>query len=102
MDTLDYLDVNTLIYDPDACINCGMCSTVCPHGVFEAGDSAAILAYKERCMECGACMLNCPSHAIYVDSGVGCASAMILAALRGQKEATCGGSGGCGGSSCCG
>ncbi len=102
MDTLTYLDVNTLIYDPDACINCGMCSIVCPHGAFETGKSAAILAYKERCMECGACMVNCPAHAIYVDSGVGCATAMINAALRGQKEATCGCDSGGGSSSCCG
>lgn len=102
MDTLEYLDVNTLVYDSDACINCGMCSAVCPHGVFETGGSAAILAHKERCMECGACMVNCPSNAIFVDSGVGCASAMIMSALRGQKEVTCGGDSGCGGSSCCG
>jgi hypothetical protein len=41
-------------------------------------------------MECGACQLNCPTHAIAVESGVGCAAAMIRAALTGQKEATCG------------
>jgi NAD-dependent dihydropyrimidine dehydrogenase PreA subunit len=102
METLAYLEVNTLVYDPDACINCGMCSIVCPHGAFEAGPTSARLAHKERCMECGACMVNCPARAIYVDSGVGCATAMIYAALRGQKEATCGGDSGCGGASCCG
>jgi NAD-dependent dihydropyrimidine dehydrogenase PreA subunit len=31
-------------------------------------------------MECGTCQLNCHSKAIKVDNGVGCASAMILAA----------------------
>jgi hypothetical protein len=41
-------------------------------------------------MECGACQVNCPTHAIAVESGVGCAAAMICAALTGQKEATCG------------
>ena len=102
MDTLTYLDVNTLVYDPDACINCGMCSAVCPHGAFEAGPKSAILAHKERCMECGACMVNCPAHAIYVDSGVGCAAAMINAALRGKKEVTCGCDSNGGGSACCG
>jgi len=38
-------------------------------------------------MECGACKLNCPTSAISVNSGVGCASAMIYAALTGKKEA---------------
>jgi hypothetical protein len=40
-------------------------------------------------MECGACMLNCVTGAIRVESGVGCASAMIRSALKGEKEAAC-------------
>jgi ferredoxin len=44
-------------------------------------------------MECGACQVNCPTNAISVESGVGCAAAMILAALTGKKEATCGSAG---------
>jgi NAD-dependent dihydropyrimidine dehydrogenase PreA subunit len=87
---------NTLKYDPKLCINCGMCSTVCPHGVFSSNGKVAQLMNAKACMECGACQLNCPTNAIKVDSGVGCASAMIWAAARGQKEVTCG----CG-SACC-
>jgi ferredoxin len=44
----------------------------------------------QRCMECGACQRNCPAGAISVDAGVGCASAMIKAALTGSKETSCG------------
>jgi ferredoxin len=102
METSTYLGVNTLIYDPDACINCGMCSMVCPHGVFVTGETCAQLAKPGDCMECGACMKNCPSNAIWVDSGVGCAAAMINAALRGQKEPTCGCDPSDSGSACCG
>ena len=29
---------NTLRYDDSRCIDCGMCSVVCPHGVFVPGD----------------------------------------------------------------
>jgi formate hydrogenlyase subunit 6/NADH:ubiquinone oxidoreductase subunit I len=40
-------------------------------------------------MECGACQKNCPVAAIQVETGVGCASAMIRGALTG-KEPSCG------------
>ena len=89
---------NTLEYDPELCINCEMCSIVCPHGVFASGERVAQLVRREACMECGACHRNCPASAIAVESGVGCAAAMIRAALTGKKEATCGPAIG---SSCC-
>ncbi|MFH1502296.1 MAG: mercury methylation ferredoxin HgcB [Candidatus Eisenbacteria bacterium] len=89
---------NTLRYDASRCRGCSMCWTVCPHAVFESGDGAARLVEPTRCIECGACSLNCPENAIAVDSGVGCASALMLAALTG-REPTCGcdedGHGGC-------
>lgn len=82
--------MNTLRYDPEFCIGCEMCSVVCPHSVFAMNGRVARLVRPEACMECGACQLNCPVEAITVDSGVGCAAAMIRAALLGQEEATCG------------
>lgn len=81
---------NTLQYDSTLCIGCRMCSIVCPHAVFTMNEKKAALSRPENCMECGACQQNCPSGAITVDSGVGCASAMIYAALTGKKEPTCG------------
>lgn len=94
----NYCRENTLVYHDELCTNCGMCSAVCPHGVFAAGEERASLAKPENCMECGACALNCRMGAIEVESGVGCAQAMINAALRGKKEPCCGGDDGC----CCG
>ena len=85
---------NTLAFNAEACINCGMCSAVCPHGVFTPGSRGTRqmqIVRADACMECGACMCNCPTDALFVDSGVGCAAAMINAALRGLKEPTCGG-----------
>jgi ferredoxin len=81
---------NTLQYNPDLCVNCGMCTVVCPHGVFASGEGVAQLVRPKACMECGACHHNCPTSAIRVESGVGCAAAMIWAALTRKKEATCG------------
>ena len=97
---LEKTTVNTLEYDSELCINCGMCTIVCPHGVFAPNGRVAQLVRSEACMECGACELNCPTGAITVDSGVGCAAAMIKAALTGASEPTCGGSSD--ESSCCG
>ncbi|MDH4123066.1 MAG: mercury methylation ferredoxin HgcB [Thermoplasmata archaeon] len=88
--------LNTLIYDPELCINCGLCSSVCPHGVFTEGDGKAVLSKYEECMECGACQINCPVGAIHVESGVGCAAAMIRAALLRRNEVTCGDAACCG------
>jgi NAD-dependent dihydropyrimidine dehydrogenase PreA subunit len=82
--------LNTLQYDSEMCVNCGRCSEVCPHGVFMALDHVVSAVRGDACIECGACQLNCPTAAIQVESGVGCASAMILSALTGRTESTCG------------
>ena len=82
--------LNTLQYEPALCIGCELCVDVCPHAVFAMNQRTAELIHPDACMECGACQLNCPTNAIVVESGVGCASAMLLAALQGKEEATCG------------
>ena len=81
---------NTLTFNKELCNNCIMCSTVCPHAVFERKNGSVDMVRPGNCMECGACQLNCPADAIEVDSGVGCAAAMIRAALTGKQEASCG------------
>ncbi len=86
----DAYQVTTLAYRPELCNGCGMCAAVCPHAVFTMNGRRAELARPLACMECGACQLNCITGAISVESGVGCAAAMMRAALMRQKEATCG------------
>ncbi len=86
----DAYQVNTLSFKPELCNGCGMCAAVCPHAVFAMNGRRAELARPQACMECGACQMNCITGAITVESGVGCAAAMMRAALLGQKEATCG------------
>ncbi|MGQ9493471.1 MAG: 4Fe-4S binding protein [Anaerolineae bacterium] len=94
---------NTLEYDARLCVGCGLCSDVCPHGVFGQEGSVAVLLRPDDCIECGACQLNCPTGAIWVDSGVACAAAMIYAALQGQRRQWLGASACCEPiqSSCC-
>jgi NAD-dependent dihydropyrimidine dehydrogenase PreA subunit len=84
-----YLE-NTLVLDAQLCTGCTLCVTVCPHQVFAITDHKARIINPTNCMECGACQVNCAAGAITVTSGVGCASAMINAALTGKKEVACG------------
>jgi NAD-dependent dihydropyrimidine dehydrogenase PreA subunit len=106
---LRYLeDVVTLRYDAEKCTGCQLCTMVCPHGVFAMEGDRAKLVDRGACMECGACQRNCAFDAIHVQSGVGCASA-IIASWFNQGQVTCGpsdeaGESGCGGSpkgTCC-
>ena len=86
---MQYLkNVSTLVLNIEACIGCTRCVQVCPHAVFEMVEKRAHIIDLDDCMECGACALNCPVDALKVDSGVGCAMAMIVGALRGT-EPTC-------------
>jgi NAD-dependent dihydropyrimidine dehydrogenase PreA subunit len=85
----DAYSVNTLQYDQNLCNGCGMCVNVCPHAVFKMNGRKAFLVKPLACMECGACQLNCITNAISVESGVGCAAAMIRAALLGKPESEC-------------
>ena len=86
---LDAYIENTLALKTELCNGCRMCIHVCPHGVFEPDGKVVKMAHQTRCMECGACQLNCPTGALAVNSGVGCATAMFMAALKGKDEAEC-------------
>jgi NAD-dependent dihydropyrimidine dehydrogenase PreA subunit len=83
-----YLET-TLKFNAELCTGCGMCRSVCPHGVFVQADDIAQLVRPLACMECGACARNCPVDAITVEAGTGCAVAQFVAALKGSKEPTC-------------
>jgi NAD-dependent dihydropyrimidine dehydrogenase PreA subunit len=89
MGELVYLkDVVSLELDPEKCTGCGMCLTVCPHGVFGMNNGCARIQNRDACMECGACSRNCPAEAVTVQAGVGCAAAVINTAL-GRDGASC-------------
>ena len=81
-------NVVTLALDREKCIGCGMCTTVCPHTVFILNNGKVEIRDRDACMECGACSKNCPVEAISVQAGVGCAEAVINAAL-GRKNSAC-------------
>ncbi len=89
MGQLIYLkDVATLELNEDKCNGCGTCETVCPHGVMIRSGRKAQINNQDACMECGACAKNCRTGALTVQTGVGCANAIINAAL-GRSDAPC-------------
>ncbi|MEW6356430.1 MAG: mercury methylation ferredoxin HgcB [Planctomycetota bacterium] len=92
MSSLRYLaDVVTLELDIEKCTGCGLCETVCPHGVFAVEGGKAKIVDRDACMECGACARNCPAEALSVRAGVGCATAVIYRAIgRRSSECACG------------
>jgi ferredoxin len=89
MNKMVYLkNVTTLRLDPENCIGCGIFAEVCPHEVLTFSEGKIRIANRDACMECGACSRNCPVQAVRVKSGVGCAAAVINAAL-GRKNTGC-------------
>lgn len=91
MENLRYLSgVTTLSLNAEACIGCGMCTIVCPHGVFKLNSHKAAIEDRDGCMECGACAKNCPTAAIAVTPGVGCAAYIIQTWIKGKEAAACG------------
>ena len=80
--------VSTLELSPGICTGCGLCATVCPHGVMVMDNGRARILDRDACMECGACARNCPPGAVTVQAGVGCAQAVINSAL-GRTGSSC-------------
>ena len=82
-------DVVTLDLDNEKCVGCGMCTIVCPRAVLGMNNGHARIENRDACMECGACARNCPTAAITVQAGVGCAAAVMNAALGRDSSSCC-------------
>lgn len=87
-------NVTTLKLNSDLCIGCGQCIDVCPHHVFELNNDISLIVDRDACMECGACAKNCAFNAIEVQTGVGCALAIIKGWLTGSEPSCDCGDGG--------
>lgn len=50
--------------DPDKCVKCGLCASLCPMGSIAADDFSNIVG---KCIKCCACVKKCPTGAKYFD-----------------------------------
>ena len=49
--------------DPDECISCGACETVCESAAISEGEDSYVID-AEKCTDCGDCEDECPVDAI--------------------------------------
>lgn len=51
--------------DPDKCIDCGACVSVCPTKSFKFDpETWEVKLNFETCIACGCCLTSCPTHAV--------------------------------------
>jgi len=49
--------------NPDECVGCGSCESVCPTGAISMEDELAVVD-ADKCDECETCVEECPVEAI--------------------------------------
>ncbi len=64
-------ELGVLTLEPEACIGCSTCRTLCPVGVFAGPDAGKKISFRDRsaCFNCGACVKQCPTGALSLGNG---------------------------------
>ncbi len=54
-----------IVRDPEVCIDCGSCVSICPSRAFTIDPvNWEVHLNYERCVACGSCLTACPTHAV--------------------------------------
>ncbi len=51
-------------HDPDRCVNCGACVSLCPTKAFSLDEKGELVYDEEKCVLCGICVDGCPRKAL--------------------------------------
>ncbi len=56
--------------DEVLCIDCGLCTSICPTQALHLSSDDMLIFDKEKCVACGMCVITCPMKAmsmLYID-----------------------------------
>ncbi len=57
----------TIIHDEDLCVDCGLCTSVCPTQALSMDDADKLVFDGEKCVACQMCVTTCPMNAMSVN-----------------------------------
>lgn len=57
----------SIMHDEDLCINCGLCTSVCPTDALSITDDDMLEFDREKCVACQMCVTACPMRAMSVN-----------------------------------
>ena len=57
----------SIMHDEDLCINCGLCTSVCPTAALSITDDDMLEFDREKCVACQMCVTTCPMRAMSVN-----------------------------------
>ncbi len=57
----------SIMHDEDLCINCGLCTSVCPTNALFMAKDEMLEFDREKCVACQMCVTTCPMRAMSVN-----------------------------------
>ena len=61
-----HIQTDSVIYNPDECVDCGLCTSLCMKHVFSFDKDWNLVVDSDRCVLCGRCAEFCPQRALTV------------------------------------
>lgn len=71
-----------LLFAANRCVDCGLCTTVCPEGLHKMVEGKHVFVNRERCILCGKCAELCPSGSLFISGRLRTSSDVAAEALE--------------------